>query len=329
MKKRWSKEEEILLIKIYLDKGAKHVSEKLGRTICSVKEKARRIGLINYVPQKWSEEEIAFLKNNYSEKGCKYVCENLNRGRGSVSKKAKDFNLKVKYSPTFTKKELEKTVKESYCISNLIDNLGKTKSGTYVKIIKKYLIYYNIDTSHFDPYKKNKENLINGIKKFPMSHWLQYGSKIGSSSLKEKLYEEGLKKRICEKCGQGESWNGDHMSLILDHINGDPKDNQLKNLRILCPNCNATLPTHCRGHKPKEKQKYFCSCGKEITNRSKQCLPCSNKTNNKAYSQRKVERPSYQQLLQEIKEFGYSGTGRKYKVSDNSIRKWVKFYENT
>ena len=29
----------------------------------------------------------------------------------------------------------------------------------------------------------------------------------------------------------------------------------------------------------------------------------------------------------EIKKLGYSGTGRKYGVSDNSIRKWLKFYE--
>jgi hypothetical protein len=29
-------------------------------------------------------------------------------------------------------------------------------------------------------------------------------------------------------------------------------------------------------------------------------------------------------LLDEIKELGYCGTGRKYGVSDNAIRKWLK-----
>jgi hypothetical protein len=29
-------------------------------------------------------------------------------------------------------------------------------------------------------------------------------------------------------------------------------------------------------------------------------------------------------LLGEIKELGYVGTGRKYGVSDNAIRRWVK-----
>ena len=65
----------------------------------------------------------------------------------------------------------------------------------------------------------------------------------------ENGYKEGIKKRKCELCGQGEEWNGKHMSLILDHINGNPNDNRLENLQIVCPNCNATLPTHCRGHK--------------------------------------------------------------------------------
>ena len=43
--------------------------------------------------------------------------------------------------------------------------------------------------------------------------------------------------------------------------------------------------------------------------------------------QRKVKRPPYEQLQQEIKELGYSGVGRKYSVSDNAVRKWVKWYE--
>lgn len=46
-------------------------------------------------------------------------------------------------------------------------------------------------------------------------------------------------------CGQGEEWNGKKISLILDHINGDRKNNLIENLQILCPNCNATLDTHC------------------------------------------------------------------------------------
>jgi len=63
------------------------------------------------------------------------------------------------------------------------------------------------------------------------------------------LYQEKLKNKVCELCGQDENWNGKKMSLILDHINGINNDNRLENLRIVCPNCNATLDTHCKGYR--------------------------------------------------------------------------------
>lgn len=63
--------------------------------------------------------------------------------------------------------------------------------------------------------------------------------------LKRRLYDEGLKDRRCEQCGQGEVWRGRPMSLILDHINGVADDNRLANLQIVCPDCAATLETHC------------------------------------------------------------------------------------
>ena len=31
--------------------------------------------------------------------------------------------------------------------------------------------------------------------------------------------------------------------MILDHINGDNKDDRLENLRWVCPNCNYQLDT--------------------------------------------------------------------------------------
>ena len=42
---------------------------------------------------------------------------------------------------------------------------------------------------------------------------------------------------------------------------------------------------------------------------------------------RKRNRPPYEILIQDTKSLGFSATGRKYGVSDNSIRKWIKFYE--
>ena len=78
---------------------------------------------------------------------------------------------------------------------------------------------------------------------WPKSSWRD--SSFSRVQLKKRLYAVGLKQPVCEMCGQGELWRGRRLSLILDHANGMNDDHRLENLRILCPNCAATLETHC------------------------------------------------------------------------------------
>ena len=47
---------------------------------------------------------------------------------------------------------------------------------------------------------------------------------------------------ICEICENTE-WTGDPIPLELDHIDGDASNNFPLNLRCICPNCHAKLPT--------------------------------------------------------------------------------------
>ena len=52
------------------------------------------------------------------------------------------------------------------------------------------------------------------------------------------------------------------MALILDHINGVADDNRLENLQIVCPNCAATLDTHCGRANRRPLEEYPCErCG--------------------------------------------------------------------
>jgi hypothetical protein len=46
-----------------------------------------------------------------------------------------------------------------------------------------------------------------------------------------------------------------------------------------------------------------------------------------SFLNRKVDRPPLDVLKAEINELGYSAVGRKYGVSDNAVRKWLKTYE--
>lgn len=40
------------------------------------------------------------------------------------------------------------------------------------------------------------------------------------------------------------TWMGEPVPLVLDHINGHAEDGSLRNLRMICPNCDALLPTY-------------------------------------------------------------------------------------
>ena len=47
----------------------------------------------------------------------------------------------------------------------------------------------------------------------------------------------------------------------------------------------------------------------------------------RSFLNRKVDRPPFDVLKAEINELGYSAVGRKYGVSDNAVRKWLKDYK--
>lgn len=269
----------------------------------------------------WTKNEDLFLIENYTKYGMGICIQNLNRTRRSIEERRKKLNLKSQYNikEKYYKENLEDIVKISKTYKECLEYLGITNFGSSYNTIKKYIKKFNIDISHFDGNTNNFNNEI------PLIEILIENSKYSNTTnVKNKLYKEHIKERKCEKCGQDEDWNGEHMSLILDHINGINNDNRLENLRILCPNCNATLPTHCRGRLKVKKEKVkkekvtYCSCGKIMDKDAKLCRECYNKNN------RKVERPEISILLEEIKELGYAGTGRKYGVSDNAIRKWIK-----
>lgn len=42
---------------------------------------------------------------------------------------------------------------------------------------------------------------------------------------------------------------------------------------------------------------------------------------------RKVERPSLEQLRADLATMSFCAVGRKYGVSDNAVRKWLRWYE--
>jgi hypothetical protein len=229
----------------------------------------------------------------------------------------------------YSEDNLRRVVSENRCYSDVLRELGVSASGgSSRKVLKKYIDEYGIDTSHFDPYYKNRGRLRKQQERDLDAILVKDSDYLNTTKLKKKLYREGLKEPKCEMCGQGRSWKGRRMSLIIDHINGVNNDHRLENLRIVCPNCNATLDTHAGRNARKSLNK--CSyCGDKTRNEKYCSRQCSgkDKRGSQRKDQRKVERPGFEQLKKDINALGYLATGRKYGVSDNAIRKWEKNYK--
>jgi hypothetical protein len=48
----------------------------------------------------------------------------------------------------------------------------------------------------------------------------------------------------CAICGGASTWLGLPLTLVLDHVDGDPTNNRRENLRLICPNCDSQLATY-------------------------------------------------------------------------------------
>jgi hypothetical protein len=200
---------------------------------------------------KWTPEEIDFLKINYPKYGSAYCAKHLNRTISAVNRQASKQNIKYDWiKPQYQKENLEKYVSRSRSFTHVLLNMGLAPSGGNLPIIKKYINQYQLDTSHFLSKQQLGEIGCKKTKNWkPLSEILVENSNFSNVHLKNRLYKEGIKERVCELCQQDENWKNKKMNLILDHINGNRYDNRLNNLRIVCPNCNATLPTHCKKNK--------------------------------------------------------------------------------
>lgn len=152
----------------------------------------------------------------------------------------------------WTKNQLKNAVEKSTSIRQVISKIGLIQAGGNYNQAKKYIAYYNFDTSHFKGKAWNKGMKGIGKSIIPLKDILVKDSNYQSYKLKKRLFKVGLKSPKCEECGwQKKSLDG-RIPLELDHINGDGKDNRIDNLRILCPNCHSLQPTH-RGLNQKKK----------------------------------------------------------------------------
>jgi Zn finger protein HypA/HybF involved in hydrogenase expression len=217
-------------------------------------------------------------------------------------------------------KEFTKIIKESQFYKDVARKCGYNCLTNY-RVIKKRINQLDLDTSHFLKFK------VGDRKKKPLSEITVKNSTYHRGDLKKRLIKDLKWEYKCKECGQGDIWKGKKLTLELDHINGINNDHRLENLRFLCPNCHSTMPTNKGANVKRNKQNkkiYKCiDCKTTITKESTRCRSCASKKFNK----KKVNnRPSLETLLKDLEILPYTKVGKKYGVSDNCIRKWIKGY---
>ena len=78
------------------------------------------------------------------------------------------------------------------------------------------------------------------IANLKTSHSRPY-EEMGHGSVRKRLLIE--RNYTCEECGCSNEYNGKPLSLELEHVDGNSKNNKIENLKILCPNCHSQTPT--------------------------------------------------------------------------------------
>ena len=136
----------------------------------------------------------------------------------------------------FNKENFLTAAEQSDTIKDLLLALGLKLHGNNYKAVNRYANRENIDLNRW-----LKGRVPNNKKSF--DEVLVDGNLKLNPRIKKRLIKELLKEE-CVKCGQGPVWNGEPLTLQIDHINGRNTDNRIVNLRVLCPNCHTQTPTH-------------------------------------------------------------------------------------
>ena len=102
-------------------------------------------------------------------------------------------------------------------------------------------------------FKKRVEE-IDKTGKFPVSNCKIFEIKEVNRKFVRKYLEYKFGHR-CSICSNTH-WLGQPILLIVDHIDGDIENHNVDNYRLVCSNCDATLPTYKNKNRGKGKRKY-------------------------------------------------------------------------
>ena len=258
-------------------------------------------------------KSFSYKKDIFSYYG---ICRNTSNGI-YINKIAEEIGFNFSYY-----KEKKKVIKKClFCGKEILDGDGRKKFCDTSCAAK-----YNNKGRELSP--ESREKISIGLKKVysesEKKKFLQHQkTKTKRIGLKERLYRDGLKEKKCELCGITD-WRGKEIAFHLHHINGNPKDNRLENLQIVCPNCHSQTENYCDKNRKNGITINCSNCGKPLSysNLSGLCRDCYNEKYNKSNKPPKKE---LLKIFEKLKTYG--ALSKHFNVSNKTIKKWLMGYD--
>lgn len=135
--------------------------------------------------------------------------------------------------------------KAYYILNNGVNCCSKYASqcpAIRAKNSKSLKTLYNLNLKPKIFTEKDREKSLEKRRIFAIERAFKKGSTIPNSVIKKHMLTVFSIPEKCNECGLT-TWMGKKLTLELDHIDGDSSNNELSNLRLLCPNCHSQTKT--------------------------------------------------------------------------------------
>ena len=148
----------------------------------------------------------------------------------------------------YTKEWLTELCRNSYSYSEVLRKAGRKPGGGSNETLKKKILEYDIDISHFTGQRWQKAPTysprMNSREKYTIDEVFTEHSTISQKVLRGYIERHNLIPYQCKTCGCDGIWQDGTIKLELHHIDGNNTNNKIDNLCYLCPNCHALTETY-------------------------------------------------------------------------------------
>lgn len=156
----------------------------------------------------------------------------------------------------YTEDWLKELCKNSYSYAEVLRKAGRKQGGGTQATLRKKIEEFGIDISHFTGQRwqdsPNQADNHEIREKYLLEEVFIKDSPVTQKVLRGYVERHNLIPYKCQNCECDGHWQNGIIALEIDHIDGDNTNNEISNLRYLCPNCHALTDTY-RGRNIKPK----------------------------------------------------------------------------